>query len=79
MTHSQANKTLAGNNGTLMFEPVCTHWRLNSCLLPTEGYTSLCSFVTAMSVVEDIEKLIYEVEKIPALYNKNVRDTVIEI
>jgi hypothetical protein len=27
-----------------------------------------------MSVVEDIEKLICEVEKRPALYNKNVRE-----
>jgi hypothetical protein len=32
-----------------------------------------------MSVVEDIEKLICEVEKRPALHNKNIKETVIEI
>jgi hypothetical protein len=74
MSHSRGNDTLAGNNGTLMFEPVRERWRLKSCLLPTEGYTSPCYFVAAISVMEDVGKLICEVEKRPALCNKNTRE-----
>jgi hypothetical protein len=32
-----------------------------------------------MSVVEDIEKLILEVERRPPLYNKKLKDTATEI
>ena len=56
------------------FQSVCAHWQLNSCLLAAVRCTNLVLRHTAMSIVEDIEKLILEVERRPPLYNKKLKE-----
>jgi len=55
-----------------MFQPVRAHWQLNSCLLAScsKAHKPCVLSHTAMSIVEDIGKLICEVERRPPLYNK---------
>jgi hypothetical protein len=45
----------------------------NSRLQLTVTCTTLVYFVTVMSVVTDVEKLIWEVERRPPLYTKNLK------
>ena len=71
-THSRGNRNVADNDRTLMFQSVRARWQLNSCLLAAVSCTSLVSWVIQLSIVEDIEKLICEVERRPPLYNKKI-------
>jgi len=72
---SRGNRTVADNDTTHMFQSVRAQWQLNSCLLGAVR----CSKVhkpcvlrhTAMSFVEDVQKLIWEVERRPPLCVKN--------
>lgn len=64
-THSR------GNGATKrMLSPLRALWQLNSCFLPAVRRTTVVYFVTVMSVVEDVEKLIRGVERWPPLYTK---------
>ena len=59
---------VASNDRTLMFQCVRAHWQPNSYLLAAVRCTNLVLRHTAMSIVEDVEKLIWKVERRPSLY-----------
>jgi hypothetical protein len=68
LTHSRGNSNVAGNDRTHVFQSVRAHWQLNGCLLVAVKVHKPCVLShTAMSVVEDMAKLILEVERRPPL------------
>jgi len=71
LTDSRGNRNVVDNNRTLLFQSVRAHWQLNSCVLAAVKCANLVS--TAMSIAEDMEKLIWEVERRESLYNKTLK------
>jgi hypothetical protein len=76
LTHSPGNWTVADKDRTHMFQSVLAHWQLKSCWVAAVKCTNRVSWViyVAMSIVEDIEKLMLEVERNPLLYNKKLKE-----
>jgi len=67
-------QNVADNDRMHMFQSVRAHWELNSCLLAAVRHKPCALCHMAMSVVEDVEKLICEVERPPPLYNKKLEE-----
>jgi len=71
LTHSRGNRNVADNGRTYMFQSIRAHWQINSCLLAAVSCTNLVSCVIRLFIVEDVEKLIWEVDRRPPLYKKS--------
>jgi hypothetical protein len=72
LTHSRGNRNVADKDSTHMFQSVRAHWQLKKLLASCSKVHKPCILRhTAMSIVEDVEKLIWEVERRPPLCERN--------